>query len=66
MDLECPLLGVKQTYPGFRLKSEFDPKSDIATAVFVRSGTFQIASEWVVLTSFAEIEARVEIIGVAC
>ena len=23
LDLECPLLGVKQTYLGFRLKSEF-------------------------------------------
>src|SRR6266404_6025891 len=23
VDLECPLLGVKRTYPGFRLRSEF-------------------------------------------
>jgi hypothetical protein len=29
MDLECPLLGVNQTYLGFRLKSEFDSKRDI-------------------------------------
>jgi hypothetical protein len=26
---ECPLLGVNQTYLGFRLKSEFDSKRDI-------------------------------------